>query len=389
MEAERFASALRASGVSAGDRVALQVAKSAEAWFLTLGCVRLGAVFVPLNPDYTLAELSHLVADCEPKLFVVEAARLSELGALGVRLTTLTELYAVRGPSLDRAAPPPESLAALIYTSGTTGKPKGAMLTRRNLAANAAALAEAWHLNDRDVLLHALPLFHVHGLFIAANTALAAGAEILMLPRFEAAEVRRFLPHATVYMGVPTHYTRLLELPGFSLLDTAHVRLFTSGSAPLLPETFEAFRERTGQAILERYGMTEAGVIASNSYDGQRLPGAVGRPLAGTELRVGLEGVLGRSAGRACSRATSRPGEDRGRDARGMVRHRRRWLRRFRWRGAHPGSGQGPDHHRGVQRLSARGRGGAGCAPGRDRERGLRSAAPRLRRGGHRGGGSV
>ncbi len=279
-----------------GDRVALQLTKSPDAWFVTLACLRLGAVLLPLNPDYTLAELQHLVADAEPTLFVAEAPRLPELGALaGPKLLSLGELAALRGPGRAPAQPAPlspDTLAALLYTSGTTGKPKGAMLTRRNLAANAVALAEAWHFSARDVLLHALPLFHVHGLFIAAHTALAAGAEILLLPRFDATEVQSWLPHATVFMGVPTFYTRLLELPGLGLVDTAHVRLFVSGSAPLLPDTHRAFRERTGKAILERYGMTEAGVIASNPYDGERLPGAVGRALRGTEVRVGPEGVL-------------------------------------------------------------------------------------------------
>jgi malonyl-CoA/methylmalonyl-CoA synthetase len=179
-----------------------------------------------------------------------------------------------------------DDLAALLYTSGTTGRPKGAMLTHRNLSSNASTLRDAWRFTERDVLLHALPIFHAHGLFVALNVTLAAGGKVVFLPRFDAEEVVRLLPHATVMMGVPTFYTRLLEQPGFTREATAHMRLFVAGSAPLLAETHRAFEARTGHVILERYGMTETVMNTSNPYEGARLAGSVGLPLPGVEIRI-------------------------------------------------------------------------------------------------------
>ena len=297
----RLVAALAGLGVAAGDRIALQVDKSADAVVLYVACLRLGAVLVPLNTAYTAAELEYFLADAGPRLSVVRptdrtlleplalrsgCARVETLGATGEG--TLPEL-ARRATVVADSAPPAlraEALAALVYTSGTTGRSKGAMLTRGNLAANAVALAQLWRFTREDVLLHTLPLFHVHGLFVAVNAVLAAGASLVLLPRFDAAEVVRRLATATVYMGVPTHYTRLLQQPELGTATTAGVRLFVSGSAPLPADTHREFAQRTGHVILERYGMTETLMNTSNPYDGPRLPGSVGLPLPGVELRV-------------------------------------------------------------------------------------------------------
>src|ERR1019366_6781352 len=190
------------------------------------------------------------------------------------------------GDPVPRPAQSTNALAAIVYTSGTTGRSKGAMLTRGNLASNATALAAAWHFTTRDVLLHALPLFHVHGLFAAINTVLASGSSLLLLGGFDAAQVLRHLPSVTAFMGVPTFYTRLLQLPGLDRGSTANIRLFVSGSAPLLAATHWEFEQRTGHVILERYGMTETLMNTSNAYDGPRLPGSVGLPLPGIEVRI-------------------------------------------------------------------------------------------------------
>jgi malonyl-CoA/methylmalonyl-CoA synthetase len=299
-ESRRLAATLSALGVRQGDRVAMQVDKSPEAILLYVACLRMGAVLLPLNTAYTPKELEYFLADARPRVAVVrpaDRAALAELAqrAGGSRLETLGADGAGSLIDLNREfgegpvplpALPAMALAALLYTSGTTGRSKGAMLTRGNLASNAVALAGCWRFTSHDVLLHALPLFHVHGLFISLNTVLAAGASLLLLPKFDAAEVLRLLPQVTVLMGVPTYYTRLLDEPRLGRDTTAAVRLFVSGSAPLLADTHRAFAERTGHTILERYGMTETLVNASNPYDGARLPGSVGLPLPQVELRV-------------------------------------------------------------------------------------------------------
>jgi malonyl-CoA/methylmalonyl-CoA synthetase len=299
-ESRRLSAALSALGVQPGERVAMQVEKSAEALLLYVACLRLGAVLLALNTAYTAPELAYFLADARPRLAVVRpadravleplaraagCARVETLGADGEGSLAGLARNAATTVAFP-AALPPQAPAALLYTSGTTGRSKGAMLTRGNLASNAAALVDCWRFTSRDVLLHALPLFHVHGLFISVNTALAAGAGLLLLERFDAAEVLGGLAAATVLMGVPTYYTRLLAEPGFGREATAGMRLFVSGSAPLLPETHREFAARTGHAILERYGMTETLVIASNPYDQLRLPGSVGLPLPGVEIRV-------------------------------------------------------------------------------------------------------
>ncbi len=300
--AGRYAAALRQLGVTKGDRVAVQVEKSPNAVFLYLGCLQIGAVYLPLNTAYKADEIAYFLGDAEPRVFLVrpetldslrpvaEAAGVAELHAMdaegGGSLTDLAESLA---PITEIADCETDDLAAILYTSGTTGRSKGAMITHGNLSSNALALQEIWRFQPDDVLLHALPVFHVHGLFVAINTTLVTGSAMIFLPRFDADEVLHHLPRATAMMGVPTFYVRLLKHPGFTREATAHMRLFVAGSAPLLAQTFEEFEERTGQRILERYGMTEAGMITSNPYDEERRAGTVGFPLPDVEVRVADE----------------------------------------------------------------------------------------------------
>jgi malonyl-CoA/methylmalonyl-CoA synthetase len=295
----RLANALIASGVKPGDRVAAQLEKSPEALFLYLACLRAGAAYLPLNTAYTQAELDYFLRDAEPAVFVCPpgrgeagAALCAETGAarcltLGTAAEgTLMDL-AARQPDECRDVPcGPEGLAAILYTSGTTGRSKGAMLTPQNLASNAHALIETWRFTDADVLLHALPVFHTHGLFVGSNVVLMSAGSMLFLPKFDADEVFRLLPRATAMMGVPTFYVRLLADPRLTREAAQHMRVFISGSAPLLPDTYHSFQERTGHIILERYGMTETGMNTSNPYEGGRVPGAVGLPLPGVEIRI-------------------------------------------------------------------------------------------------------
>jgi len=307
----RQAQALRLAGVLPGDRVMVQAEKSPEFLLLYLGCLHAGAVFVPLNTAYTEPELRHFALDCEPRLLVCDPASAQALAAVaqscGAMLRTLdaagggswtAAVGAVPGAGPGTTAVPApieratDDLAAIVYTSGTTGRSKGAMLSHGNLAANAATLVDLWRFRADDVLLHALPVYHVHGLFIASHCALLAGATMHLLPRFEAAAVLALLPESTVFMGVPTFYTRLLEQPGFDRASVRRMRLFLCGSAPLLAGTFAQFEQRTGQRILERYGMSEAGMITSNPCEGDRIAGSVGFALPDVQARVaGPDGV--------------------------------------------------------------------------------------------------
>jgi len=265
---------LVASGVRPGDRVGLQVAKSVEAVMIYLGVLKAGAAFLPLNAAYTPAEVGYFLADAEPAAFVIDAA---EFMAAAREAAPLAQ--AVARDDAD--------LASLIYTSGTTGRSKGAMLSHGALAANARALHEIWGFSSDDVLLHALPIFHVHGLFVALHCAFLSGAPMVWLPKFDDGAVLAGLARSTVMMGVPTFYTRLLANPDFTRERAQHMRLFISGSAPLLESTFAEFEKRTGLRILERYGMSEAVIITSNPLAGERIPGSVGYPLPGVELRIG------------------------------------------------------------------------------------------------------
>ncbi|MBV9393104.1 MAG: malonyl-CoA synthase [Methylobacteriaceae bacterium] len=295
----RIASVLRDLGVEPGDRVAVQVQKSPEAVLLYLACLRAGAVFLPLNTAYTPVEVGYFLGDAEPKVFVCDPARREEFAeaAQNARVRRVETLDESGGGSLmqkAKAAPPefantsrePDDLAAILYTSGTTGRSKGAMLSQENLASNARTLVEYWRFGPKDVLLHALPIYHTHGLFVAINTLLMAGGSLLFLPRFDADTVIRLLPEATSMMAVPTFYTRLLQHPKLNPALLKHMRLFTSGSAPLLAETHREWGAKTGHSILERYGMTETNMNTSNPYEGERIPGSVGFPLPGISLRV-------------------------------------------------------------------------------------------------------
>ena len=294
----RMAGALVALGVKPGDRVAVRVEKSPANLVLYLASLRAGAVYLPLNSAYTLPEVGYFVADAEPALIVCDPQvrqGVQDLASLsGARVETLDA--AGQGSLADLAARQPAGfepvaraggdLAAIVYTSGTTGRSKGAMLTHDNLASNARTLARSWRFTAEDVLVHALPIYHVHGLFVAINVLLMAGGTMLFLPRFDAGEVIGLMPRATALMGVPTFYTRLLKHPDLSREAVKGMRLFVSGSAPLLAETHREWREATGHAILERYGMTETGMNVSNPCDGERIAGTVGRPLPGVELRI-------------------------------------------------------------------------------------------------------
>jgi len=292
----RFAEALDGLGVRPGDRVMVQAPKSIEMLMLYLASLRTGAIFVPLNPAYTAGELAYFIADAEPALFVCDPARQTDVAALagGIPVETLGE--SGEGTLAERAASmtgdwqtvprAEDDLAAILYTSGTTGRSKGAMLSHGNLASNALALADHWRFTSEDVLLHALPIFHTHGLFVATNVTLASGAAMIFQTKFDAGAVMAAFPRASVMMGVPTFYIRLLGEPGFDRALVEHMRLFISGSAPLSAEIHREFSERTGHAILERYGMTETNMNTSNPYDGDRVPGTVGLPLPGVSIRI-------------------------------------------------------------------------------------------------------
>jgi len=294
----QFANLLVARGVKAGDRVAVQAEKSVENLVLYLAVVRAGAVYLPLNTAYTLNELDYFIGDAEPALVVCDPAKAEGIGALARKVGARVEtLDASGGGSLSEAGAGQPSdfatvergnddLAAILYTSGTTGRSKGAMLSHDNLASNSQTLVDFWRFTDQDVLIHALPIYHTHGLFVASNVTLFARASMIFLNKFDPDAIIRLMPRATVLMGVPTFYTRLLQHPGLTQEATSHMRLFVSGSAPLLAETHREWSARTGHAVLERYGMTETNMNISNPYDGERVPGAVGVPLPGISARV-------------------------------------------------------------------------------------------------------
>lgn len=292
--AERYANALVAQGVAPGDRVMVQAEKSVEVLAVYLGTVLAGAAFVPLNTAYTARELEHFITDAEPALVVCDPAGEETVRGLatGAVLTvaadgtgTLAEAVARVAEGFDAVPRAADDLACILYTSGTTGRSKGAMLTHANLASNAETLRDYWRFTRDDVLIHALPIFHAHGLFVAANVSLNAGNAMIFLPKFDPDTILSLMPRATSMMGVPTFYTRLLARPGLKEASAA-MRLFVSGSAPLLAETHRAWTAATGHNILERYGMTETAMNTSNPYDGERRPGTVGFALPDIEIRV-------------------------------------------------------------------------------------------------------
>jgi len=293
------ANALVTLGVKPGDRVAAQIEKSTDVIVLALACLQAGAVLLPLNTAYTLAELEYFLGDAEPSLTLCRPDWLEPVRALAHKLGlraveslgakgdgTFADAIAAASPEFETAPRASDDLVAILYTSGTTGRSKGAMLTHENLSSNALTLIDCWRFSSADRLIHALPVFHTHGLFVAVNVALMSGATMIFMPRFDPDAVIAALPRATAMMGVPTFYTRLLDHPGLDRQACANMRLFISGSAPLLADTHAAWRERTGFAILERYGMTETNMITSNPYEGERRPGTVGFALPGVSVRI-------------------------------------------------------------------------------------------------------
>lgn len=294
----RFANFLARNGIGPNHRVAAKVEKSVEAIALYLATLRAGAVYLPLNTAYTAAETEYFIRDARPTLIVCDPREEADLRAITAKTGgsvatldeqghgSLVEAAATLPASFDTVTRGRDDLAAILYTSGTTGRSKGAMLTHGNLVSNALTLVEQWRYSQRDVLIHALPIYHIHGLFVAGNITFAARARILFMQKFDAERILAAMARSTVLMGVPTFYVRLLQSPNLSEATTAGMRLFVAGSAPLLAETHRDWKKRTGHEILERYGMTETGMIASNPYDGPRIPGSVGRPLPAVEVRI-------------------------------------------------------------------------------------------------------
>ena len=285
-------------GLRPGDCVAIQVKKSPEMLNIYAACAQAGLVFLPLNPSYTADEVTYFIENSEARLIICDEKNREELAVicqrLGLKIETLNSnstgsiIDKARSSieNLNTATRSKDDLAALLYTSGTTGKSKGAMLTQKNLLSNGNTLMGAWEFNKDDILLHALPLFHTHGLFVATNVVLAAGASMIFLPQFDLDNIINNLPKASTMMGVPTFYTRLLADNRFNRRLVSHLRLFVSGSAPLLSETHTQFEKKTGHKILERYGMTETNMNTSNPYHGERRAGTVGLPLPGVEVKI-------------------------------------------------------------------------------------------------------
>ncbi|MDW4496960.1 malonyl-CoA synthase [Sulfitobacter sp. D35] len=297
-QAARFANTLTDLGLTPGDRMVAQVPKSPSALALYAACVQAGIVYLPLNTAYTASEVSYFLEDSGARLMVCDTGSEEALTpvaeACGARLETMGANEAGSFPDraagasdeFETVARDADDLAAFLYTSGTTGRSKGAMLTQANLLSNAETLKEYWRFTGEDVLLHALPIFHTHGLFVATNVILLAGGSMIFCPKFDLDQMIAALPAATTMMGVPTFYTRLLGDARFDRDLVAHMRLFVSGSAPLRAETHVDFEARTGHRILERYGMTETNMNTSNPYDGDRRAGTVGFPLPGVELKI-------------------------------------------------------------------------------------------------------
>lgn len=288
-----LARSLAECGVGPGDRVLVRISKSPDAVAAYLGCLHAGAIHVPVNPRCTADELRHFVTDADPAVVVVDHAETDVVSDAGPTTIDIHDLVQATAGDRETGDPTPlrgDDIAALLYTSGTTGRPKGAALTHDNLRHNARALHDTWRFTQEDHLLHTLPVFHVHGLFVALHCALLAATPVTFLPRFDVDAVIAALPRTTVFMGVPTYYRRLLDDDRLDAALTAGVRLFTSGSAPLPDTVFDTFTERTAHRICERYGMSEAGIITSNPIDGDRVAGTVGFALAGVELRVHTDG---------------------------------------------------------------------------------------------------
>lgn len=285
--------------VSPGERISIQIEKSPESLFLYLACLRAGLIYHPLNPGYTESELEFFISDAEPTVIICDPKNLSVFEKLAKKNNinhvftldqdgqgTLTKSSESEKKIFQNYITPKDHVAALLYSSGTTGRPKGIMLTHQNLISNTQTLVDSWQFTERDTLLHALPIFHVHGLFVAIGCALLSGASMYWLPKFDVARILRNLSQCTALMGVPTYYTRLLATNNITHKNCKNMRIFISGSAPLLEETFHDFATKTGHEILERYGMTETNMNTSNPIKGKRKPGTVGPPLPGVEVRI-------------------------------------------------------------------------------------------------------
>ena len=287
----QIANALVASGLKPDDRVAAQVEKSVAALALYLAVVRCGAIFLPLNTAYTESEMAYFLDDAEPRILVCDPVRpmsgnFTTLTLSANNTGSLVELAQSQSAKFETIHRSLDDLAAILYTSGTTGKSKGAMLSHGNLLSNAKSLVKIWHFTSDDILIHALPTYHTHGLFVATNTIMLAGASMIYLPKFDANQIIYLMPRVTTLMGVPTFYTRLLDHPELNQERVKNIRLFISGSAPLLTETHLEWSEKTGHAILERYGMTETNMNSSNPYEGERVAGSVGFPLPDVDIRI-------------------------------------------------------------------------------------------------------
>ncbi|MEO8299288.1 MAG: malonyl-CoA synthase [Burkholderiales bacterium] len=301
-----LANLLASLDIPAGSRIAAQTDKSVEALLLYLATLRAGFVYLPLNTAYQQAELDYFIANAEPAVVVCTGRAFPWLSKLAFK-AGVAHVFTLNddrtGTLLDRAAQfgdqqavvprRADDLAVIVYTSGTTGRSKGAMLSHGNMLSNALMLKDYWGWRPGDVLIHALPIFHVHGLFVAIHGALINGSPMLWLSKFEPRAVIERLPRATVFMGVPTLYVRLLQEPGLTGAACAHMRLFISGSAPLLIETFRDWQARTGHTILERYGMSETVMLTSNpckpapgETQARRIGGTVGPALPGVGVRV-------------------------------------------------------------------------------------------------------
>ena len=279
-------------GLNRGDRVTLQVDKSVEVFFIYLACLRSGLIFHPLNTAYKDSELRFFLNDAEPTVFICESTIFNKIAELNLKrkpanIFTLDSIHKIKiyedHEILDC---PDDEVAALLYSSGTTGNPKGIMLTHKNIGSNSETLADCWDFQKDDCLLHALPIYHVHGLFVALGCSLLSGSKVQWMDSFDSEKVIQALSKCTVMMGVPTYYSRLLSSQNLNKSNTSNVRLFISGSAPLLEDTFQEFKSRTGKEILERYGMTETNIISSNPIEGKRKPSSVGLCLQGQKLRI-------------------------------------------------------------------------------------------------------
>ena len=302
---ERYCAFFQNLGLTAGGRIVVQTPKSPDSLCLYVAAIMAGGIYIPLNPDFTDTEVSYYLNDSQPTIFICMLDRMETLFQIA-RESNVPHIFSLGADKSGSfyedinsqnvaftsvAARQEKDIAAILYTSGTTGRPKGAMISHRALGSNASTLCRQWKFSAQDVLIHALPVFHTHGLFVATNVALVSGAEMLFMDKFDTEKVIQAMPSATSLMGVPTFYTRLLQHPDLSSA-AKNMRLFVSGSAPLLAQTHEEWTQKTGHAILERYGMTEANMITSNPYDGTRKAGTVGMPLDGITVRITSEGTM-------------------------------------------------------------------------------------------------